>query len=145
MSGLLKNGKNKKMMKNIKIGYSDYTIIEKPDKKLDGEFVHSKKELRLSTKLDAEGKLNTFLHETLHGVWFHWGLSEAISGKNSEETAVNALANGLTTLIRENPEFLPTLEKLASKSWGLKEIDTLGAPGLDFEEHHIEGVTMYHR
>lgn len=101
------------MVNKIKIGYANYNIVDELKKKLDGEFDHRKKELRISPRLDSEGKLNTLLHETLHGVWFHWGLTEAIEGKNSEEITVNALANGLTQVIRDNPEFLSDLVELA--------------------------------
>ncbi len=100
-------------MNKIRIGYANYNIVDETKKKLDGEFAHRKKELRISPHLDSEGKLNTIIHEVLHGVWFHWGLTEAIDGKNSEETAVNALANGLTQVIRDNPDFLNTLVELA--------------------------------
>lgn len=53
-----------------------------------------------STKPTEQIK-NTLLHEILHAVWYVWGLN-----KPNEEAAVNALANGLQTVFRDNPKLI---------------------------------------
>jgi hypothetical protein len=105
-------------MKKIKIGYSNYKIIDNDDKKLDGQFIHTDKIITITPSLSSSDRLNTLLHETLHGVWFHWGIEEIIKAKNAEEAIITSIANGLTTVIRDNPEFLPNLNELAqSEDW----------------------------
>ena len=101
-------------MKKIKIGYSDYKIIDNDDKKLDGQFIHADKTITITPSLSSFDRLNTLLHETLHGVWLHWGIEETIKSKNAEEAIIASIANGLTTIIRDNPEFLFNLKKLVS-------------------------------
>ena len=113
------------MIDKIKIGYADYDVVDTKKKNLDGEFAHRDKELRISPKLKKEEKINTLIHEVLHGIWYQWGLNESVSGKNSEEIAVNALANGLTQVIRDNPMFLDTILELANHSWENHELYAL--------------------
>ena len=100
-------------MKKIKIGYSDYKIIDNDDKKLDGQFIHADKTITITPSLSSFDRLNTLLQETLHGVWLHWGIEETIKSKNAEEAIIASIANGLTTIIRDNPEILFNLNKLA--------------------------------
>ena len=114
MNGLMKSI----TMKKIKIGYSDYKIIDNDDKKLDGQFIHTDKTITITPSLSSSDRLNILLHETLHGVWFHWGVGETVRAKNAEEAIITSIANGLTNVIRDNPEFLPNLNELAqSKDW----------------------------
>lgn len=115
MNGLMKSGM---MMKKIKIGYSDYKIIDNDDADSDGQFNHVEKTIKITPTLSSSDRLNILLHETLHGVWFHWGVGETIKAKNAEEAIITSIANGLTTVIRDNPEFLPNLNELAqSEDW----------------------------
>ena len=100
-------------MKKIKIGYSDYKIIDNDDKKLDGQFIHTKKMITITPSLSSFDRINTLLHETLHGVWLHWGIEETVKSKNAEEAIIASIANGLTTVIKDNPEFLLNLNELA--------------------------------
>ena len=112
-------------MKKIKIGYSDYKIIDNDDKKLDGQFIHADKTITITPSLSSFDRLNTLLHETLHGVWLHWGIEETIKSKNAEEAIIASIANGLTTIIRDNPEFLFNLNKLAqSEDWNDKSVSS---------------------
>ena len=100
-------------MKKIKIGYSEYKIVDNDDKKLDGQFIHTKKMITITPSLSSFDRLNILLHETLHGVWLHWGIEETGKSKNAEEAIIASIANGLTTVIKDNPEFQLNLNKLA--------------------------------
>jgi hypothetical protein len=104
------------MIDKIKIGYTNYAIVEETSEDLEGQFVHQDKQIKIASLQDPVNKLNTVLHEILHGIWLHWGLSNSVKGKNSEETVVNAVANGLTTVIVDNPLLLLTLNGLANEN-----------------------------
>ena len=97
MNGLMKSG----MMKKIKIGYSDYKIIDNDDADSDGQFNHVEKTIKITPTLSSSDRINILLHETLHG---------------------------LTTVIRDNPDFLPNLNKLAqSKEWDDQDVRSRAA------------------
>ena len=114
MNGLMKSV----IMKKIKIGYSDYKIIDNDDENLDGQFIHRDKTITITPFLSSSDRLNILLHEILHGVWLHWGIEETIKDKNAQEAIITSIANGLTTVIRDNPQFLPNLNELAqSEDW----------------------------
>ena len=69
--------------------------------------------ITITPSLSSFDRINTLLHETLHGVWLHWGIEETGKSKNAEEAIIASIANGLTTVIKDNPEFLLNLNKLA--------------------------------
>ena len=110
-------------MDRVRIGYVDYDIVPNTNKKLDGQFIHTDKQITISENLNPADKLNTIIHEILHGIWFHWGLGEQIEKpKKAEEMVVTALANGLTNVIRDNPQFLSDLSDLAyEEEWHDKD------------------------
>ena len=125
MNGLMKSGM---MMKKIKIGYSDYKIIDNDDDDSDGQFNHVEKTIKITPTLSSSDRLNILLHETLHGVWLHWGMDETTNSENTEEVVVTSIANGLTTVIRDNPDFLPNLNKLAqSEEWDDQDVRSRAA------------------
>ncbi len=118
-----------KKMKKIKIGYSDYKIIDNDDaNNSDGQFSHGDKTIKITSTLSSSDRLNTLLHETLHGVWLHWGMDETTNSENTEEAVITSIANGLTTVIRDNPNFLLNLTKLAqSKEWDDQDVRSRAA------------------
>ena len=61
-------------MDKVRIGYVDYDMIPNTDKKLDGQFIHTDKQITISQGLSPADKLNTIIHEIFHGIWYHWGL-----------------------------------------------------------------------
>ena len=81
-----------------------------------------------SSKPNSSDRLNILLHETLHGVWLHWGMDETTNSENTEEAVVTSIANGLTTVIRDNPDFLPNRNKLAqSEEWDDQDVRSRAA------------------
>ena len=92
--------------KNIKIGYRTYSI-EKNDRVWNkqtesyGQFLSKEGIICMSSEEDSISQANTLLHEILHGIVYQWGLESELDDK--EERVVNTLANGLTTVFRDNP------------------------------------------
>ena len=93
----------------IKIGYRNYAI-EKNDrvwnKQTDsyGQFLSKEGIICLSSEEDSISQANTLIHEILHGIVYQWGLESQLDDK--EEQIVNTMANGITTVIRDNPWLL---------------------------------------
>ena len=58
--------------------------------------------------LSPNAIINTLIHETLHAIWKEYALPT-----EPEEHVVTCLANGLTALIRDNPEFLTLMKKVS--------------------------------
>ena len=103
-------------MDKVRIGYVDYDVVPNTNKKLDGQFIHTDKKITISENLSSADKINTIIHEILHGIWYHWGVAEQIEKpQKAEEMVVTSLANGLTNVIRENPQFLITLSYLSEE------------------------------
>ena len=92
-----------------KIGYRNYAI-EKNDrvwnKQTDsyGQFLSKEGIICLSSEEDSISQANTLIHEILHGIVYQWGLESQLDDK--EEQIVNTMANGITTVIRDNPWLL---------------------------------------
>jgi len=90
----------------IKIGYRTYSI-EKNDRVWNkqtesyGQFLSKEGIICMSSEEDSISQANTLIHEMLHGTVYQWGLDSALDDK--EERVVNTLANGLTTVFRDNP------------------------------------------
>ena len=89
-------------MNKIKIGYKTYDIIYDnkflDEKELTGEIDYYNKKIIVRDDRDKVEFLNTFIHETLHGIFYHSG------DKNlkEDESLINCLANGLTQVIVDN-------------------------------------------
>jgi len=110
------------MKKKIKIGYDDI-VIQKvdftPQKQNDalGEFKASSSIIEIAKGMTPRQEANTLLHEVLHGCVYQTGLNSdggALSKDDSEELTVNALANSISQVIRDNKWFLPYLQNAIS-------------------------------
>ena len=109
--------KNKKELQelpaNIKIGYSTYSFDFWPDtfattEEAQGEFFPTLNKIGLkeSSHNSIEG-VNTLLHEILHGIVYQWSIEMG----DKEEQTVNTLANGLTTVLVDNPWLISYIKK----------------------------------
>jgi hypothetical protein len=107
----------KTLPKKIKIGYSNYTIVQQ------SELVHGrgkKKEELMGLCESQQGRIqicsnqgkqefaNTVLHEVMHAICWSQGLK---LNDKVEEAVVTQLTNGLCTLFKDNPEFMLWLKK----------------------------------
>lgn len=109
-----------KLKTKIKIGYADIKIklLNKKDypkwcKDHFGEYDSNKSEMLINNNLSKIEEANTFLHELLHASIWISGLSTeggVLEQKKREEIVVNALANNLAQVFRDNKWILPYLK-----------------------------------
>ena len=89
-------------MDKIKIGYKTYDIIyddgKLKDEGLLGQIQYDKNLIRLRGDEEKYNKLSTFIHEIIHGIFFHSGNDKF----KQNESLINCLANGLTQVIVDN-------------------------------------------
>ncbi len=103
-----------KLPATVRVGYQTVTVKKVDPADLSythmGSYQGSTGRISVCRDLGTIQGLNTFIHELLHAVFYTQGLGcEA----NEEERIVNALANGLVQMIRDNPELLSYLAALA--------------------------------
>ena len=61
--------------------------------------------IRISNRAKGPLLACTLIHEVLHAVWYVQGLSSRMdTGTVTEEQVVDAVSNGLTQVMRDNPE-----------------------------------------
>lgn len=77
-----------------------------------GECLTTKKVIKIDKFLDGSYLVETILHETMHAIWYEWGIKNSeqsdsafAAGVTTEEHAINGLANGLMAVFRDNPKF----------------------------------------
>lgn len=91
----------------VRVGFRTYRVIEHkhdiagPNGAAVGLHRGTSNEMHVSSAQPAREIANTLLHEILHAVWDVYSLGD--TEHNDEESIVNALANGLCGVIRENP------------------------------------------
>jgi len=93
-------------MDKLKVGFLTYSISDFDDGHADLRGVYGtqnavKQEIRIDSNLSKERRKETFLHELLHAIWGQW---ITVEGEVEEEVAVRALAIGLATVFKDNPE-----------------------------------------
>ena len=109
-----------KLKTKIKIGYADIKIklLNKKEypkwcKDHFGEYDSNKSVMLINSNLSNIEEANTFLHELLHASIWISGLSTeggVLEQKKREEIVVNALANNLAQVFRDNKWILPYLK-----------------------------------
>ena len=104
--------KNKHIPNSIKIGYTNYTFDFWPDtfastEQAQGEFFSVSCQIGLKEQsINSIAGVNTLLHEILHGIIYQYGLDIT-----EEEKVVTTLANGLTTVLVDNPWLVDYIKK----------------------------------
>lgn len=91
----------------IKIGYIEAKVSgissrEASKREIYGEFFAKEHEIDYDEDMVDSEKINTILHETLHGVIHVFGIK--FRDHEQEEEIVNSLGGALTTLIKDNPK-----------------------------------------
>lgn len=102
--------------KSLRIGYEDYRVEEMPaDSDDEGECDTTHYRIKIKIGRSSRAVANTLLHETGHGIFEHAGLHK-IDGMTDEkeEMIVSAFANGLSQVMRDNPEAMRRILKMAS-------------------------------
>lgn len=98
---------NDKPPKSVKVGWATYRIVEWTppqgmSKRRYGECSNIEKEIRIDVCHGAAQTAHTLLHEILHAVCNIWWREE----DDKEERTVEIIANGLSTVWRDNPEVM---------------------------------------
>jgi hypothetical protein len=101
------------MAKEIKIGYRNYKIknldsIVSKCNEINGQFLATDGVIALSSDEDSIPHANTLIHEIFHAIVYQWGIE---LDDKEEEKICNTLANGLTTVLVDNPWLLPYIQK----------------------------------
>lgn len=87
----------------VRVGYVDYQIVPTYDSDGDkGKCDFDSRVIFVRDNLSQPERANTLLHEILHAAWEMGDLADGCA----EEKIVNVLANQLTAIWRDNPEFV---------------------------------------
>ena len=96
----------------IKIGYKEYrlekwkqTVASAND--AQGQFFAKEGIIGYTDDEKGVSHANTLLHEIIHAIVYQWNIDVG----EKEETIVNGLTNGLTTVLVDNPKLIDYLKK----------------------------------
>lgn len=96
----------------IKLGYQDIKVTEVDSiDNTQGSYNNDSHEIKIKSGMDNREKLNTMLHEILHGIVYTYGLKSEFKDDDTEEKIVNALGNGLTEVLVRNKELVEFIGK----------------------------------
>lgn len=106
-----------KILKTLKIGYEDYTIeywnpTHATTTEAYGEFFAKEKKIGIDGAQTGAALVNTVVHEALHGVCYQLGLQLK---DDEEERICNSMANGLTQILKDNPDFVEWIRQNINK------------------------------
>jgi hypothetical protein len=102
--------KNTLPFNSVKIGYVDADVIAIEGRELQkrdgifGEWNGKTHEIEYDINMAEAEKVNTLLHEVLHGLNHVWGIK--YDSLDQEEEIVNALGGALATFFKDNKKFL---------------------------------------
>lgn len=92
---------------SIRIGYLDFTVTHNNSPThSDSALGYTRKDaghIHINEHQSKVNKVNTVIHEVLHAIVHTQGIP---INDELEEQVVNALANGLTQVIRDNPHLM---------------------------------------
>ena len=97
----------------IKIGYRDYKLEEWKQtvasaNEAQGQFFSKEGVIGYTGDEKGVSHANTLIHELLHAIIYQWNME--LEDK-VEELVVNGLANGLTTVLVDNPKLIDYLKE----------------------------------
>ena len=108
----------RKTPKRIKIGYLDFKLMPRSKKwsikhKAVGMCVPEDGHIAYYSKQKRSEIVNTILHEMLHGVVYMFDIN--FRNLREEEKVVRKMANGLHTVLTDNPHFLEWIIQNANR------------------------------
>jgi len=108
----------RKTPKRIKIGYLDFKLVPRSKKwsvkhKALGMCVPEDAHIAYYSKQKRSEIVNTILHEMLHGVVYMFDIN--FRSLRDEERVVRKMANGLHTVLKDNPQFLEWIMQNADR------------------------------
>lgn len=101
-----------KMPEDIKIGAFVYSVeyiqgLRDGERKLDGHIDTSQSLIRVEAEMSDQAKVQTILHEVLHGINVEIGRPKM----NNKERYIDALAFGIYRVLRDNPDLVKIVLK----------------------------------
>ena len=96
----------------IKIGYKEYRLEKWKQtvasaNEAQGQFFAKEGIIGYTDDEKGVSHANTLLHEIIHAIVYQWNIDVV----EKEETIVNGLTNGLTTVLVDNPKLIDYLKK----------------------------------
>ena len=96
----------------IKIGYRDYKLEEWKQtvasaNEAQGQFFAKEGVICYTADEKGVSHANTLIHEIMHAIIYQWNMELE---EKVEELVVNGLANGLTTVLVDNPKLIDYLK-----------------------------------
>jgi hypothetical protein len=109
---------SRKTPKRIKIGYLDFKLVPRSKKwsikhKAVGMCVPEDAHIAYYSKQKRSEVVNTIIHELLHGVVYMFDIN--FRSLRDEERVVRKMANGLHTVLKDNPQFLEWIMQNANR------------------------------
>ena len=97
----------------IKIGYREYKLEEWKQtiasaNEAQGQFFAKEGIIGYTAEEKGVSHANTLIHECLHAIIYQWSME---LDDKVEELVVNGLANGLTTILVDNPKLIDYLKE----------------------------------
>jgi len=97
----------------IKIGYREYKLEEWKQtiasaNEAQGQFFAKEGIIGYTAEEKGVSHANTLIHECLHAIIYQWNME---LDDKIEELVVNGLANGLTTILVDNPKLIDYLKE----------------------------------
>ena len=97
----------------IRIGYKDYKLEEWKQtvasaNEAQGQFFAKEGVIGYTAEETGVSHANTLIHECLHAIIYQWNMELE---EKVEESIVNGLANGLTTIFVDNPKLMDFLKE----------------------------------
>ena len=97
----------------IKIGYRDYKLEEWKQtvasaNEAQGQFFAKEGIIGYTAEETGVSHANTLLHECMHAIIYQWNME---LDEKTEESVVNGLTNGLTTVLVDNPKLVDYLKE----------------------------------
>jgi len=113
-----KKKKIRKTPKRIKIGYLDFKLIPRSKQwsvkhKALGMCIPEEGHIAFVSSQKRSELVNTIIHEMLHGVVYMFDIN--FRNLREEERVVRKMANGLHTVLKDNPQFLEWIIQNANK------------------------------
>ena len=102
-----------KIPQSIKIGYRDYKLEKWKQtvasaNEAHGQFFAKEGVIGYTAEETGVSHANTLIHECLHAIIYQWNMDLE---EKVEESVVNGLANGLTTIFVDNPKLMDFLKE----------------------------------
>lgn len=108
--------KNKFPISNIRVGYQNISVnicSDEDERELEdneGFYLSCKSAIYINDKQCFSEQVATLFHESLHAIFFTYGMKEIVTDRKKEEYIVNTMSNAILRLIQENPKLIDLIK-----------------------------------